>query len=82
MGGVTTDAVPARTRIGHVHLKVADLERALGFCCTGTGRRGGGRGVLMGGWRCSRGRLTSGHYWRRVWGERRLRGWRLKPTTN
>ena len=28
-GGVTTDAVPARTRIGHVHLKVADLERAL-----------------------------------------------------
>jgi catechol 2,3-dioxygenase len=30
-GGMTTDAVPARTRIGHVHLKVADLERALGF---------------------------------------------------
>jgi catechol 2,3-dioxygenase len=25
--------VPAETRIGHVHLKVADLERALGFYC-------------------------------------------------
>jgi catechol 2,3-dioxygenase len=25
--------VPAGTRIGHVHLKVADLERALGFYC-------------------------------------------------
>ncbi|THH36545.1 VOC family protein [Neolewinella litorea] len=25
--------IPARTRIGHVHLKVADLERALGFYC-------------------------------------------------
>jgi catechol 2,3-dioxygenase len=24
-------AVPAATRIGHVHLKVADLERAIGF---------------------------------------------------
>jgi catechol 2,3-dioxygenase len=21
------------TRIGHVHLKIADLDRALGFCC-------------------------------------------------
>jgi catechol 2,3-dioxygenase len=26
-------AVPAGTRIGHVHLKVADLERALSFYC-------------------------------------------------
>ncbi len=25
--------VAAATRIGHVHLKVADLERALGFYC-------------------------------------------------
>ena len=25
--------IPAGTRIGHVHLKVADLERALGFYC-------------------------------------------------
>lgn len=25
--------IPAATRIGHVHLKVADLERALGFYC-------------------------------------------------
>jgi len=25
--------MPAGTRIGHVHLKVADLERALGFYC-------------------------------------------------
>jgi catechol 2,3-dioxygenase len=25
--------VPAGTRIGHVHLKVADLDRALGFYC-------------------------------------------------
>ena len=23
--------IPSKTRIGHVHLKVADLERALGF---------------------------------------------------
>lgn len=26
--------VPAQTRIGHVHLKVADLERSLEFYCT------------------------------------------------
>jgi catechol 2,3-dioxygenase len=26
-------AIPVGTRIGHVHLKVADLERALGFYC-------------------------------------------------
>jgi catechol 2,3-dioxygenase len=25
--------IPAGTRIGHVHLKVADIERALGFYC-------------------------------------------------
>lgn len=25
--------VPAGTRIGHIHLKVADLERSLGFYC-------------------------------------------------
>jgi catechol 2,3-dioxygenase len=25
--------VPAQTRIGHVHLKVSDLDRALGFYC-------------------------------------------------
>lgn len=28
-----TYEIPAATRIGHVHLKVADLERALGFYC-------------------------------------------------
>ena len=28
-----TPAVAAGTRIGHVHLKVADLDRALGFYC-------------------------------------------------
>ncbi|NJB85862.1 catechol 2,3-dioxygenase [Lewinella marina] len=28
-----TYRIPAATRIGHVHLKVADLERALGFYC-------------------------------------------------
>lgn len=27
------EAIPAGTRIGHVHLKVADLDRALGFYC-------------------------------------------------
>ena len=25
--------IDPRTRIGHVHLKVSDLERALGFYC-------------------------------------------------
>ena len=25
--------IPAATRVGHVHLKVADLDRALGFYC-------------------------------------------------
>ncbi|MEO6120430.1 MAG: VOC family protein [Terriglobales bacterium] len=30
---MTTAIIPALTRIGHVHLKVADLERALGFYC-------------------------------------------------
>ena len=28
---MATSALPAETRIGHVHLKVADLERAIGF---------------------------------------------------
>ena len=28
---MTTRAIHPATRIGHVHLKVADLERALGF---------------------------------------------------
>lgn len=28
---MTTQSIPAGTRIGHVHLKVADLERAIGF---------------------------------------------------
>lgn len=30
---VTPEPVNAGTRIGHVHLKVADLDRALGFYC-------------------------------------------------
>lgn len=30
---MTTNPVHPGTRIGHVHLKVADLERALGFYC-------------------------------------------------
>ena len=25
--------IPAKTRIGHVHLKVADLQRSLDFYC-------------------------------------------------
>jgi catechol 2,3-dioxygenase len=29
----TVTPIPAGTRIGHVHLKVADLDRALGFYC-------------------------------------------------
>jgi catechol 2,3-dioxygenase-like lactoylglutathione lyase family enzyme len=28
---MTKTSIPAETRIGHVHLKVADLERAIGF---------------------------------------------------
>src|SRR5512144_3318275 len=28
---MTNTALPAETRIGHVHLKVADLKRAIGF---------------------------------------------------
>ncbi|MEZ4727340.1 MAG: VOC family protein [Caldilineaceae bacterium] len=28
---MTTPSIPPETRIGHVHLKVADLERAIGF---------------------------------------------------
>lgn len=30
---MTQSAIPAGTRIGHVHLKVADLQRALTFYC-------------------------------------------------
>ena len=30
---MSTGAIDSNTRIGHVHLKVADLERALGFYC-------------------------------------------------
>jgi catechol 2,3-dioxygenase len=30
---MTNTVIPAETRIGHVHLKVADLERALAFYC-------------------------------------------------
>lgn len=33
MGNDTSYKVPAQTRIGHVHLKVADLQRALDFYC-------------------------------------------------
>ena len=28
---MTAEPLPAETRIGHVHLKVADLDRAIGF---------------------------------------------------
>ena len=31
--GCATTPVEAGTRVGHVHLKVADLDRALGFYC-------------------------------------------------
>lgn len=30
---MSTQAIQSQTRIGHVHLKVSDLERALGFYC-------------------------------------------------
>ena len=33
MGGMSTPSIDPGVRIGHVHLKVADLERALGFYC-------------------------------------------------
>ncbi|RJF74702.1 VOC family protein [Rhodopseudomonas palustris] len=33
MSAPATFPIPTGTRIGHVHLKVADLERALGFYC-------------------------------------------------
>jgi catechol 2,3-dioxygenase len=33
MAETTTPPIDPRVRIGHVHLKVADLERALGFYC-------------------------------------------------
>jgi catechol 2,3-dioxygenase len=32
-GGASTAPIDDNVRIGHVHLKVADLERALGFYC-------------------------------------------------
>lgn len=46
--------VPAGTDIGHVHLKVADLERALGFYCgvlgfALTGRYGSGAAFVAAG---------------------------------
>jgi catechol 2,3-dioxygenase len=48
-------AVPAGTRIGHVHLKVADLERALSFYCDVLGfemtqRRQGAAFISAGGY--------------------------------
>jgi len=48
-------AVPAGTRIGHVHLKVADLERALAFYCDVLGfemtqRRQGAAFISAGGY--------------------------------
>jgi catechol 2,3-dioxygenase len=48
-------AVVAGTRIGHVHLKVADLERALGFYCGVLGfelqqRRDGAAFISAGGY--------------------------------
>lgn len=33
MPGTTTSAIDARATIGHVHLKVSDLERSLAFYC-------------------------------------------------
>jgi catechol 2,3-dioxygenase len=33
MPSVASTKIPAGTRIGHVHLKVADIERALAFYC-------------------------------------------------
>jgi catechol 2,3-dioxygenase len=33
VGGANTTPIDAGVRIGHAHLKVADLERALGFYC-------------------------------------------------
>ncbi|MBP8822329.1 MAG: VOC family protein [Flavobacteriales bacterium] len=33
MDNTSTYIIPAAARIGHVHLKVADLERSLGFYC-------------------------------------------------
>jgi catechol 2,3-dioxygenase len=32
-GGANTTPIDAGVRVGHVHLKVADLDRALGFYC-------------------------------------------------
>ncbi len=33
MAGAPANPIDPGTRIGHVHLKVADLDRALGFYC-------------------------------------------------
>jgi len=33
VGGIMSGAIDGRVEIGHVHLKVGDLERALGFYC-------------------------------------------------
>lgn len=33
MGNSNTYTVPSQTRIGHIHLKVADLQRSLDFYC-------------------------------------------------
>ena len=33
VGGIMSEAIDGRVVIGHVHLKVGDLERALGFYC-------------------------------------------------
>lgn len=46
--------IDPRTRIGHVHLKVADLDRALGFYCGVLGfalmqRMGRGAGFISAG---------------------------------
>ena len=51
---VAPEPVNAGTRIGHVHLKVADLDRALGFYCDVLGfelmQRMGDQAVNLGGW--------------------------------
>lgn len=51
---MTTPTLDPRVRIGHVHLKVADLERALGFYCgvlgfTLTQRYGSGAAFVAAG---------------------------------
>ncbi len=63
--------IAAGTRIGHVHLKVADLDRALGFYCGVLGfevmqRLGNQRGVHFGR------RLSSSHRAQHLGEQRRL----------